>query len=130
MDIAILLQMSGIINRHSVRYEANVPNQPVQYVRLNDGKLTTCRCNALRIVARPNYNTKLCKRRLVVYEPDIEKIIRQISRHNQGLAERVRDVALTPMDVDIIIRRATYHSLKLQLVPSPFYVSGNDKSDS
>lgn len=39
MDIAILLQMSGIINACSIRYEANVPNTPVSYAKQVNGKL-------------------------------------------------------------------------------------------
>lgn len=129
MDIAILLQMSGIINACSIRYEANVPNSPVSYAKQVNGKLVNIRCHALQVKARGKHKNHLHRSFWLIYELDIDRIIRRISRHNAEMAKRVKEIALTPQDVDIIIRRATFQSLRLQLIPQPFYISGNGKAE-
>lgn len=129
MDIAILLQMSGIINACSIRYEANVPNTPVSYAKQVNGKLVNIKCHALQVKARGKHKNHLHRSFWLIYELDIDRIIRRISRHNADMAKRVKEIALTPQDVDIIIRRATFQSLRLQLIPQPFYISGNGKAE-
>lgn len=129
MDIAILLQMSGIINACSIRYEANVPNTPVSYAKQVNGKLVNIKCHALQVKARGKHKNHLHRSFWLIYELDIDRIIRHISRHNAEMAKRVKEIALTPQDVDIIIRRATFQSLRLQLIPQPFYISGNGKAE-
>ena len=129
MDIAILLQMSGIINACSIRYEANVPNTPVSYAKQVNGKLVNIKCHALQVKARGKHKNHLHRSLWIIYELDIDRIIRRISRHNAEMAKRVKEIALTPQDVDIIIRRATFQSLRLQLIPQPFYISGNGKAE-
>ena len=129
MDIAILLQMSGIINACSIRYEANVPNTPVSYAQQVNGKLVHITCHALQVKARGKHKNHLHRSFWLIYELDIDRIIRRISRHNAEMAKRVKEIALTPQDVDIIIRRATFQSLRLQLIPQPFYISGNGKAE-
>ena len=129
MDIAILLQMSGIINACSIRYEANVPNTPVSYAKQVNGKLVNIKCHALQVKARGKHKNHLHRSFWLIYELDIDRIIRRISRHNAEMAKRVKEIALTPQDVDIIIRRATFQSLRLQHIPQPFYISGNGKAE-
>ncbi len=129
MDIAILLQMSGIINACSIRYEANVPNTPVSYAKQVNGKLVNIKCHALQVKARGKHKNHLHRSFWLIYELDIDRIIRRISRHNAEMAKRVKEIALTPQDVDIIIRRATFQSLRLQLIPQPFYISSNGKAE-
>lgn len=129
MDIAILLQMSVIINACSIRYEANVPNTPVSYAKQVNGKLVNIKCHALQVKARGKHKNHLHRSFWLIYELDIDRIIRRISRHNAEMAKRVKEIALTPQDVDIIIRRATFQSLRLQLIPQPFYISGNGKAE-
>ena len=129
MDIAILLQMSGIINACSIRYEANVPNTPVSYAKQVNGKLVNIKCHALQVKARGKHKNHLHRSFWLIYELDIDRIIRRISRHHAEMAKRVKEIALTPQDVDIIIRRATFQSLRLQLIPQPFYISGNGKAE-
>ena len=129
MDIAILLQMSGIINACSIRYEANVPNTPVSYAKQVNGKLVNIKCHALQVKARGKHKNHLHRSFWLIYELDIDRIIRRISRHNAEMAKRVKEIALTPQDVDIIMRRATFQSLRLQLIPQPFYISGNGKAE-
>lgn len=129
MDIAILLQMSGIINACSIRYEANVPNTPVSYAKQVNGKLVNIKCHALQVKARGKHKNLLHRSFWLIYELDIDRIIRRISRHNAEMAKRVKEIALTPQDVNIIIRRATFQSLRLQLIPQPFYISGNGKAE-
>ena len=129
MDIAILLQMSGIINACSIRYEANVPNTPVSYAKQVNGKLVNIKCHALQVKARGKHKNHLHRSFWLIYELDIDRTIRRISRHNAEMAKRVKEIALTPQDVDIIIRRATFQSLRLQLIPQPFYISGNGKAE-
>ena len=128
MDIAILLQMSGIINGCSTRYEASVPNNSVSYVKLVNGRLINTKCRVLKIVARGKHKNHIRRSFWMIYETDIDIIIHRISRHNAELAARVRTLSMTPQDVDIIIRRASFHSLRLQLSPQPYYISGNGKS--
>ena len=129
MDIAILLQMSGIINACSIRYEANVPNTPVSYAKQVNGKLVNIKCHALQVKARGKHKNHLHRSFWLIYELDIDRIIRRISRHNAEMAKRVKEIALTPQDVDIIIRRATFQSLRLQLIPQPLYISSNGKAE-
>ena len=121
--------MSGIINACSIRYEANVPNTPVSYAKQVNGKLVNIRCHASPVKARGTPKHHPHRSFWLIYELDIDRIIRRISRHNAEMAKRVKETALTPQDVDIIIRRATFQSLRLQLIPQPFYISGNGKAE-
>lgn len=121
--------MSVIINACSIRYEANVPNTPVSYAKQVNGKLVNIKCHALQVKARGKHKNHLHRSFWLIYELDIDRIIRRISRHNAEMAKRVKEIALTPQDVDIIIRRATFQSLRLQLIPQPFYISGNGKAE-
>ena len=129
MDIAILLQMSGIINACSTRYEASVPNAQVSYAKQVNGRWVNVKCHSIRIKARGKHKNHLHRSFWVIYELDIDRIVRRITRHNPEMANRVREIALTPQDVDIIIRRASFQSLRLQLIPQPFYISGNGKAE-
>lgn len=95
MDIAILLQMSGIINACSIRYEANVPNTPVSYAKQVNGKLVNIKCHALQVKARGKHKNHLHRSFWLIYELDIDRIIRRISRHNAEMAKRVKEIALT-----------------------------------
>lgn len=94
MDIAILLQMSGIINACSIRYEANVPNTPVSYAKQVNGKLVNIKCHALQVKARGKHKNHLHRSFWLIYELDIDRIIRRISRHNAEMAKRVKEIAL------------------------------------
>lgn len=129
MDIAILLQMSGIINACSTRYEANVPNIPVSYAKQVNGRLVKVKCHSIRVKARGKHKNHLHRSLWIIYELDIDRIVRRITRHNPEMAKRINEIALTPQDVDIIVRRATFQSLRLQLIPQPFYISGNGKAE-
>ena len=130
MDIEVLLQMAAIINKHSVHYEATVPHSPVAYMKLTNGKLTPIRCNALKVVQRGKHKNHLHQTRWTIYEPDMDIIIRRLSRHKADLVERIHQHALIPMDVETIVRRASYGSLRLRLIPTAYYVSGNGKTDT
>jgi len=129
MDVAILLKMSGLINQYSTVYEASVPRNPVTYAKLVNGKLVCTKCKALRIARRGKHKNHVRRSLWFVYEIDIDKVICQISRHNAGLIERVNSIDITAQDVDIIVRRASYQRLRLQLVPSAFFISGNGMND-
>ena len=129
MDIAILLQMSGIINACSTRYEANVPNAQVSYAKQVNGRWVNVKCHSIRVKARGKHKNHLHRSLWIIYELDIDRIVRRITRHNPEMAKRINEIALTPQDVDIIIRRASFQSLRLQLIPQPFYISGNGKAE-
>lgn len=119
MDLAVLLHMSGIINHYSTRYEARVPKEPVPYVRLIAHELVTRKCNALVVSIRRKNKNPIFKTQWTIYETDIEKIARRISRRDAEFATRIKDITLTSHDVELMVRRATYQRLKLQLSSSP-----------
>ena len=121
--------MSGIINHHSTKYEACVPNAPVLYMKQVNGKIHPSKCRVLKVETRGKHRNHLHRTHWLVYENDIERVIRMISRHNAELTERVKTLTLTAQDVDIIVRRATYKSLRLQLIPSAFCISGQQGAD-
>lgn len=121
MDLAVLLHMSGVINKHSARFEANVPKEPVSYVKLINGELVTRKCDALVIRLRGKRKNPIYRSQWTIYEYDIEMIIRRISRRDAKFSERVNDIALTPQDVDLIIRRVSYQRIKLQLSSLPAF---------
>ena len=93
MDIAILLQMSGIINACSIRYEANVPNTPVSYAKQVNGKLVNIKCHALQVKARGKHKNHLHRSFWLIYERDIDRIIRRISRHNAEIRRMMRSMS-------------------------------------
>lgn len=121
MDLAVLLHMSGIINHYNTRYEACVPNEPVPYVRLIDHELVTKKCNALVVSIRGKNKNPIIRTQWTIYETDIEKIARRISRRDAEFATRIKDITLTAQDVELIVRRATYQRLKLQLSSFPVF---------
>ena len=61
-----------------------------------------------------------------IYENDIDKIIKKICRRDSAFAERIAKCEPTLHDVELIIRRASFKSLKLKISNSPFYLYVGD----
>ena len=51
-----------------------------------------------------------------IYEYDIDRIIKKISRRDKEFAQRIDNCEPTLFDIEVIIRRASFQAIKLKLV--------------
>ena len=70
-----------------------MPNTPVSYAKQVNGKLVNIKCHALQVKARGKHKNHLHRSFWLIYELDIDRIIRRISRHNAEMAKRVKEIA-------------------------------------
>lgn len=94
---------------------------------VQDGKrLVKSSCLVLRIMLTGKVKYHVSRTVWNIYEKDIDKIIQKICRRDTAFAERIALCEPTPQDVDLIIRRASFKSLKLKISNSAFYLYVDD----
>jgi len=120
MSIELLSKLADVVNTNSKYYHAVIPSIKHEYMTQQGNKLVKTCCLVLRIMMVGK--VKNHKKRTVwnIFEADIEKIIGKISKRDSGFAERMRQCCPTPMDVEILIRRSSLQSLKLNLSRTTF----------
>jgi hypothetical protein len=116
MNPKLLDKMADIINSKSKVFYAVVPRMKLQYMNVDGDSLQKTFCYVLNIVRLKQQQSK--KRNVWnIYEIDIEKVIQKISQRDRLFADRITRCDLTPTDVEIIIRRASFRALNLKISP-------------
>ena len=128
MKTVLLYKLADIINSHSKTYRAIVPCSKYEYMVQNGTRLIKSSCYVLRISYQGTEKPHAGKTVRNIYETDMDNIIKKVCRRDKNYAERVATCNLSPEDVDQLIRRASFKSLKLKIGKSSYYTyMGDDK---
>lgn len=118
----LLFKIADIINANSKVYRAVVPEAKHDYMLHEKGKLIKSSCLVLRIMLSGKVKYHVSRTVWNIYENDIDKIIKKICRRDSAFAERIAKCEPTLQDVELIVRRASFKSLKLRISNSAFYL--------
>lgn len=121
MTPELLYKIADVINENSDIFFASVPNMKKDYMLLKDGKLVKTCCLVLNIKVMGKTRNPVKRSSWNIYENDIDRIIRKMSWRDADFAERMKSCALSPFDVEMIVRRASFQSVKLKIAHSPYY---------
>ena len=126
MMAELLYKIADIINANSKVYRAVVPEARHDYMVQENGRLVKSSCMVLRIMLSGKVKYHVSRTVWNLYENDIAKIIKKICRRDNAFAERMAKCEPTLQDVELIIRRASFKSVKLRISKSPFYLYVGD----
>lgn len=126
MTAELLYKIADIINKNSKVYRAVVPMAKHDYMVHEGGELVKSSCLVLRIMLSGKVKYHVSRTVWNIYENDIDKIVQKICRRDSAFAERVIKCELTTQDVELLIRRASFKSLKLRISNSSFYMYVGD----
>lgn len=126
MKAELLCKFADIINTNGKVYRAVVPTARHDYMVQDGKRLVKSSCLVLRIMLAGKVKYHVSRTVWNIYEKDIDRIIQKICRRDTAFAERIAQCEPTPQDVDLIIRRASFKSLKLKISNSAFYLYVDD----
>lgn len=126
MKAELLCKFADIINTNGKVYRAVVPTARHDYMVQDGNRLVKSSCLVLRIMLAGKVKYHVSRTVWNIYEKDIDRIIQKICRRDTTFAERIAQCDPTPQDVDLIIRRASFKSLKLKISNSAFYLYVGD----
>ena len=126
MMAKLLYKIADIINNNSQVYRAVVPETRHDYMVHEKGRLVKSSCLVLRIMLSGKVKYHVSRTVWNVYENDIDRIVKKICRRDSAFAERIANCEPTQQDVELIIRRASFRSLKLKISNSSFYLYVGD----
>ena len=128
MKAELLYQIADIINQNSTTHYAVVPTSRHDYMVQEGNRLVKSSCLVLHIMLKGKVKCHVSRTFWKIYEKDIEKVIMKLCRRDRAFAERVAQRALTAQDVDLLIRRSSFTSLKLRIGNGAFYIYTDDQS--
>ena len=112
-----LANIADIINNNSATDYAVIPRVRKTHMQQVGTTLKQTSCFVLTIMVRGKTRNHVTRNFWKVYEHDMDKTIEKMRRKDEGLAQRYDESKLTVRDVEAIVRRSTYFSLKLKMVP-------------
>ena len=121
MTVELLCKIADIINSNSQIYHAVVPPAKRDYMVHQGGSLVRYSCYVLHIVKAQKKKRRILRAVWNIYEKDIDKIIRKICRRDAPFAARIAQCEPTKQDVELLIRRASFNSLRLKISDSLLY---------
>lgn len=128
MRAELLYKFADIINSNGKEFRAVVPLSRHDYMVQDGNRLVKSSCLVLRIMLAGKVKYHVSRTVWNIYEKDIDKIIQKVCRRDTAFAERITQCEPTPQDVELIVRRASFNSLKLKISKSAFYLYvGDDK---
>lgn len=130
MNPKLLIKIADTINSNGTMYHAVIPCSRHDYMVQVGGKLKKSCCYVLKIMVSGKTKNHIQRNVWNIYEYDMDKIILKVSRRDKDFAQRVGSCELTPQDVENIIRRASFGSLRLKIVDSPFYLYMGEEGGS
>ena len=122
MKAELLYQIADIINHNSTTHYAVVPTSRHDYMVQEGQRLVQSSCLVLRIMLKGKVKCHVSRTFWNIYEKDIDKVIMKICRRDSSFAERISKCEPTAQDVDLLIRRASFNSLRLKIGNSAFYL--------
>lgn len=123
----LLYKMADIINANSTKYRALIPCSKHDYMIQEGNKLTKTCCYVLRIMISGKPKNHVSRSVWNIYEKDMDRIILKVSRRDKEFTERINSCEPTKQDVESIVRRASFGTLKLKISNTPYYLYFGDK---
>lgn len=126
MRAELLYKFADIINSNGKMYRAVVPSARHDYMVQEGNRLVKSSCLVLRIMLAGKVKYHVSRTVWNIYEKDIDKIVLKVCRRDTAFAERIARCEPTPKDVELIVRRASFNSLKLKISNSVIYLYVGD----
>lgn len=117
MTLSLLSKIADMINSNSTRYQALVPMVRKLYMQQVGTTLVRQYCLVLQIMVVGKSRNHIQKNQWKVFEYDMDRTITKLARKDMAFAERLSREEPSLHDVELIIRRASYQSLKPRLAP-------------
>ena len=127
MKPELLYKIADIINANSSKYHAVIPCSKHDYMIQEGSRLTKTNCYVLRIMLSGKYKSHKNRSVWNIFENDMDKIIMKVSRRDKEFTERIKSCEPTPQDIESIVRRASFGTLKLKISKSSYYLYFGDK---
>ena len=120
MKTELLLRIAETINANSKAYQASVLPQRQEYYASDRGRLVKSQGLVL-CVRFCGKATKAFEQKVWnIFECELDKIAKRTVRRDKSFAERLDNCALTPYDIEVLIRRATFRSLRLKIASTSY----------
>jgi hypothetical protein len=120
MKTELLYKIADIINSNSTKYRAVIPRVRRQYMTQQGNSLVKSTCLVLNIMVTTRPKNHVSRSIWNIYEKDIDKIIKKIGRRDKEFAQRIDNCEPTLFDIEVIVRRASFQTLKLKLVKTSY----------
>ena len=120
MKTELLYKIADIINSNSTKYRAVIPRVRRQYMTQQGNSLVKSTCLVLNIMVTTRPKNHVSRSIWNIYEKDIDKIIKKIGRRDKEFAQRIDNCEPTLFDIEVIVRRASFQALKLNLVKTSY----------
>jgi len=120
MTLKLLYRIADVINSSTQKYYAVVPDARREYMTQVDSKLVKSYCWVLNIKVMGKITNHVKRSDWNIFEKDMDRIILKMARRDKAFAERIRNCEPTPFDVQTIVRRASFQSLRLKLVTTSY----------
>lgn len=118
MKPELLYKIADVINANSNIYHAVVPYSKFDYMIQEGSRLVRSSCYVLRIMLSGKVKCHVSRTVWNIFEIDMDKIIQKVCRRDKAFAERIAKCEPTPLDVELLIRRASFKTLMLQFAKS------------
>lgn len=122
MKPKLLFKIAEVINGSGGTYRAIVPYDKHEYMVLDGSSLIRSSCHVLRIILSGKPKNHVSKSVWNIYENDMDKVIKKISRRDRAFAERMASCTPSTNDVEWIVRRASFRFLNLKISSSSYYI--------
>lgn len=128
MTVELLYKIADIINSNSEEFHAVVPKAKHDYMaqRKDSPKLVRESCFVLHIIRHWKKGYRVYRTVWNIYEKDIDKIIEKVCRRDQDFAKRIALCEPTAKDVEMLVRRASFKSLRLKIADPLLYMYVKD----
>lgn len=127
MNPNLLIKIADTINNNGSKFHAVIPCSKHDYMIQEGNQLQKSCCYVLRIMVSGKTKNHVKRSVWNIYEYDMDRIILKVSRRDKDFAERIKSCEPTPHDVENIVRRASFGSLRLKIVDSSFYLYMGEK---
>ena len=122
MKSELLAKIADVINESSTHFRALVPYCKREYMAMEGQRLVKQDCYVLKIWQAGKITNHVKRSEWNIFERDLDKIITKISRRDLDFADRMSACAPTRRDVECLVRRASFRSLRLKIVESAFCI--------
>jgi len=127
MRLELLYKIADVINTNSDKYHANIPRAKKEYMTQIDHHLVRSYCWVLHIMKMGKVGKSHVNRfEWNLYETDIDRIIKRMVKRDTDFAARINNCEPTPLDVQSIVRRASFQSLRLKLTKTSYDIYFSD----
>jgi len=120
MKLELLYKIADVINHSTDKYRALVPSARKEYMTQVDSKLVKSLCWVLNIKVSGKTKNHVKNSEWNIFETDMDRIIVKMARKDKDFAMRINRCEPTPFDVQTIVRRASFQSLRLKLVTTSY----------